>query len=76
MSDGMSEAFGMSRRIEREAAEKKYIVLYVVNGTPKMRRFKTLDKAEYFARQVNKIDNRERSWVDYIIKGKIIMEDK
>lgn len=76
MSDGMSEAFGMSRRLEKEAKEKKYIVLYVIDGDPKVKKFKTLDKAKYFAAQVNRLDNRKYSWVDYIIKGKILLEDK
>lgn len=76
MSDGMSEAFGMSRRIEREAADKKYIVLYVHDCTPKVRKFPTLEKAKRFAIKINKLDNRQDSWVDYIIKGKILMEDR
>lgn len=76
MSDGMSEAFGAARRIEREAEEKKYIVLYVDNATPKVKKFKTLEQAKRFAVKINGIDNRMYSWVDYIIKGKILMEDK
>jgi len=76
MSDGMSEAFGMSRRLEKEAKEKKYIVFYVIDEEPKVKKFKTLDKAKYFAAQVNKLDNRKYSWVDYIVKGQILMEDK
>lgn len=76
MSDGMSEAFGMSRRLEKKVEEKKYIVFYVIDEEPKVKKFKTLDKAKYFAAQVNKLDNRKYSWVDYIVKGQILMEDK
>lgn len=72
----MSEAFGMSRRIEQEKEERKYIVLYVEDCSPKVRRFTTFEKAKRFAVKINKIDNRQDSWVDYIIKGKILMEDK
>lgn len=76
MSDGMSEAFGMAWRKNKEAEEKKYIVLYVEDCSPKLRRFETLEKAKRFAVKINKLDNRQDSWVDYIIKGKILMEDK
>lgn len=76
MSDGMSEAFGMTRRKEKEAENKKYIVLYVENCSPKVKKFNTLEKAKRFAVKINKLDNRQDSWVDYIIKGKILMEDK
>lgn len=72
----MSEAFGMSWRSEREAEDKKYIVLYVQDCSPKVRKFSTLEKAKRFAVKVNSIDNRDKHWVDYIIKGKILMEDK
>lgn len=76
MSDGMTEAFGMAWRNERKPEDKKYLVLYVEDCTPKVRKFTTLAKAKRFAVKVNSIDNRERHWVDYIIKGKILMEDK
>lgn len=76
MSDGMSEAFGMTRRKEREVVEKKYIVLYVEDCSPKVKRFTTLEKAKRFAVKINSLDNRQDSWVDYIIKGKILLEDK
>lgn len=72
----MSEAFGMTRRIQRENESKKYIVFYVIDGDPKVKKFKSLDRAKYFAAQVNKLDNRKYSWVDYIVKGQILMEDK
>lgn len=72
----MSEAFGMSRRIEKTNEDKKYIVLYVQDCSPKVRKFSTLEKAKRFAVKINSIDNRQDSWVDYIIKGKILMEDK
>ena len=76
MTDGMSEAYGMARRTERASNSKKYIVFYVENCTPKVRKFETLDKAKRFAVKVNSIDNRQDNWVDYIVKGKILMEDK
>lgn len=76
MSDGMSEAFGMAWRNEKEREDKKYIVLYVQDCTPKVRKFESLEKAKRFAVKVNSIDNRQDNWVDYIIKGKILMEDK
>lgn len=75
MSDGMSEAYGMSRRKEKEAEDKKYIVLYVEDCSPKVKKFTTLEKAKRFAVKINKLDNRQDSWVDYIIKGKILLED-
>lgn len=74
MSDGMTEAYGMRDRIQRET--KKYIVFYVEDCSPKIRKFDTLEKAKRFAVKINKLDNRQDSWVDYIVKGKILMEDK
>lgn len=74
MSDGMSEAYGMRDRIEKEV--KQYIVFYVEDCSPKVRKFSTLEKAKRFAVKINKLDNRQDSWVDYIVKGKILMEDK
>jgi len=76
MSDGMSEAFGMTRRNERGAEEKKYIVLYVLDCEPKVKRFTTFEKAKRFAVKINSIDKRDKNWVDYIIKGKVLLEDK
>lgn len=76
MSDGMSEAFGMAWRNEKEREDKKYIVLYVQDCAPKVRKFESLEKAKRFAIKINSIDNRHTSWVDYIIKGKILLEDK
>jgi len=76
MSDGMSEAFGMSWRKEKEGKTKNYIVFYVEECTPKVRKFDSLEKAKRFAVKVNSIDNRQDNWVDYIVKGKILMEDK
>ncbi|NBW11484.1 MAG: hypothetical protein EBR82_25985 [Caulobacteraceae bacterium] len=76
MTDGMSEAYGMSRRKENDGETRKYIVFYVDDCTPKVRKFDSLEKAKRFAVKVNSIDNRQSSWVDYIVKGKILMEDK
>lgn len=75
MSDGMSESYGMSRRKELNSEEKKYIVLYVEECSPKVKKFTTLEKAKRFAVKINKLDDRQDSWVDYIIKGKILLED-
>jgi len=76
MTDGMSEAYGMSWRKEKDGETKKYLVFYVEDCTPKVRKFDTLEKAKRFAVKVNSIDKRHQNWVDYIVKGKILMEDK
>lgn len=68
----MSEAFGSARQAEKKAEEKKYIVFYVENCEPKVRKFTTLEKAKRFATKINSMDNKMDSWVDYIVKGKIL----
>lgn len=74
MSDGMSEAFGSTNRLQREAS-KKYIVFYVLNNKPKVKKFATKQAALKFSKS---IEYREdfNTWVDYIVKGTIIKEDK
>jgi len=76
MSDGMSEAFGQLRRKERESNRKKYIVFYVRNSEPKVRKFETLEEAEEFANTIEEVGDPMNTWVDYIVKGKIISEVK
>lgn len=76
MSDGMSEAFGQLRRKERESNRKKYIVFYVRNSDPKVRKFETLEEAEEFANTIEGVGDPMNTWVDYIVKGKIISEVK
>lgn len=76
MSDGMSEAFGQLRRKERESNRKKYIVFYVRNSDPKIRKFETLEEAEEFANTIEEVGDPMNTWVDYIVKGKIISEVK
>lgn len=75
MSDGMSEAFGNARRKEREAEAKKYIVFYVHNATPKFKKFKTLAEAKQFGKKINELDGQQDSWVDAIVKGKLLCSD-
>lgn len=70
MSDGMSEAFGPRNRAQLEEA-KKYIVLYVWKGTPKVKRFATKAQALTFAKKVKSVEDFD-NWVDYIIKGTIL----
>lgn len=72
MSDGMSEAFGSAYRKEREAEAKKYIVFYVLRATPKIKKFATLAEAKKFGNKINAIDGQQDSWVDAIVKGKIL----
>jgi len=72
MSDGMSEAFGSAYRKEREAEAKKYIVFYVLRATPKIKKFATLAEAKKFGTKINAIDGQTDSWVDAIVKGKIL----
>lgn len=72
MSDGMSEAFGSARRKEREAEAKKYIVFYVLRATPKLKKFETLKEAKKFGEKINNIDGQKDSWVDAIVKGKVL----
>lgn len=76
MSDGMSEAFGQLRRKERESNRKKYIVFYVRNSEPKVRKFETLEEAEEFSNTIEEVGDPMNTWVDYIVKGKIISEVK
>lgn len=71
MSDGMSEAFGPSNRAQKES-DKKYIVFYVKDNEPKVRKFASLAEAKKFANKINSVDDRMNTWVDYIVKGKII----
>lgn len=75
MSDGMSEAFGVSYRKEREAELKKYIVFYVQDSDPKVKKFETLAEAKKFAKRINKSNSREHTWVDFIVKGKILWSE-
>lgn len=72
MSDGMSEAFGSAYRKEREAEAKKYIVFYVLKATPRVKKFATLSEAKKFGTKINAIDGQTDSWVDAIVKGKIL----
>lgn len=72
----MSEAFGQLRRKERENNTKKYIVFYVKNGDPKIKKFVNLEDAEEFASTIEEVGDPMNTWVDYIVKGKIISEVK
>lgn len=76
MSDGMSEAFGNTRRLEREKESKKYIVFYVEKCEPKIKKFDTLEKAKRFATRINSLDNKMDNWVDYIVRGKVIWSER
>jgi hypothetical protein len=71
MSDGMSEAFGHRNRLQREA-QKKYIVFYVEDQRPKVKKFLTLAQAKKFASKIERLDDPLVNWVDYIVKGEII----
>lgn len=75
MSDGMSEAFGNARRRELAKEEKKYIVFYVYRATPKLKKFRTLAEAKKFGTKINNLDGQIDSWVDAIVKGKILCSD-
>ena len=75
MSDGMSEAFSDARRRELAKEEKKYIVFYVLDATPKLKKFKTLAEAKRFSKKIDKLDNKQDSWVDAIVKGKLLFSE-
>ena len=71
MSDGMSEAFGTRNRLQKEK-QKKYILFYVQDQTPKVKKFATIAQAKKYAKQIELLGNPMESWVDYIVKGEII----
>ena len=70
MSDGMSEAFGSTNRLQREAT-KKYIVFYVLDSTPKVKKFATKQAALKFSKSIKDKEDFN-TWVDYVVKGQII----
>lgn len=70
MSDGMSEAFGSINRLQREAT-KKYLVFYVLDSTPKVKKFKTKQAALKFSKSIKDKEDFN-TWVDYVVKGQII----
>jgi len=75
MSDGMSEVFGAARRKELAKKQQRYVVYYVLETTPRIKKFPTLAKAKAFAKKIDSKDGRQDSWVDLILKGEIIWQD-
>ncbi|NBU33854.1 hypothetical protein EBZ38_03415 [bacterium] len=71
MSDGMSEAFGTRNRLQKQK-QKKYILFYVQDQTPKVKKFATIAQAKKYAKQIELLNNPMESWVDCIVKGEII----
>lgn len=68
MSDGMTEAFG-----RRTASSKKYLVFYVNDGTPEVKKFASKKDALSFVKRISSRSDFH-TWVDYVVKGEIILK--